>query len=261
MLSGVGELGIFTLDQTSKTLGQEIFFPGQFFNFVYAGESQKKEAKAWVGGRRKTVSSAVGDESYTLTLSFQYLDWNHLGFAYDELPQTSSNVVLPITKSAVIPSASAYEIEDDDIVSGNASSVKAYIPQRGSWGEAGHRERVGSAPSAGQFQADGTNNKLIFNIADAGATVQYTVAKTYTTIDSIGYEATADDWGKLSFLGKGYGPEFPNGIIIYLPSITRASIVSMDTSQDVPEFSIEFTGNVPAGRRTPHQYFNLASAT
>jgi hypothetical protein len=261
MLSGVGELGIFTLNQASKTLGQEIFFPGQFFNFVYAGESQKKEAKAWVAGRRKTVSSAVGDESYTLTLSFQYLDWNHLGFAYDELPQTSSNVVLPITKSATIPSSSPYEIVDADITVGNATSIKAYASQRGSWGEAGHRKRVTGSPAAKQFQVDTTNDKLIFHSSDAGATVQYSIAKTYSSIDSIGYESAADDWGKLSFLGKGYGPEFPNGIIIYLPSITRASIVSMDTSQDVPEFSIEFTGNVPAGKRTPHQYFNLASAT
>jgi hypothetical protein len=261
MLSGVGELGIFTLDQTTKTLGQDIFFPGLFYNFVYAGEAQNAKAKAWISGKRKNVASAVTEENYTLTLSFQYLDWFHLGFGYDELPQTSTNVSLPIVKTATVPSSSPYEISDTDITVGNGSSIKAYLPQRGSWGEAGYRKRVGAAPAAKQFQVDTTNKKLIFHSSDAGATVQYVIPKTYTTIETIGYENTADSFGKLSFLGKGYGPEFPNGIMIYLPNITRSSIVSIDTSSDVPEFSIDFDANVPAGKRTPHQYFNLASAT
>lgn len=260
MLAGVGELGIFTLDQTTKTLGQEIFFPGQFFNFSYEGEAESKEAKAWVAGRRKTVSSAVGDETYTLTLSFQYLDWLHLGFAYDEIPKTSSNVTIPIIKSATIPTSTPYEIVDADITVENSTSIKAYIPQRGSWGEAGYRKRVGAAPAAKEFQVDTANDKLVFHSSDAGAVVQYSILKTYSTIDSIGYESEADSFGKLSFLGKGYGPEFPNGIIIYLPSITRSSIVSM-TTDDVPEFEIQFSVNVPPGKRTPHQFFNLASAT
>ncbi|WP_016949766.1 hypothetical protein [Anabaena sp. PCC 7108] len=260
MLSGAGELGIFTLDQATKTLGQEIFFPGLFYNFVYAGESQSKKAKAWISGKRKNVSSAVGEETQTLTLSFQYLDWFHLGFAYDELPQTSSNVQLPIVKTATVPSTTPFEIGDTDITVNNESSVKAYLPARGSWGEAGYRKRVTAAPVAKQFKVDSTAKKLIFHESDAGATVQYTILKSYTSIESIGYENSADSFGKLSFIGKGYGPEFPNGIMIYLPNITRSSIVSMDTSSDVPEFSIDFDANVPPGKRTPHQYFNLASA-
>ncbi|MBD2628488.1 hypothetical protein [Trichormus variabilis] len=260
MLSGVGELGIFTLDQATKALGQDIFFPGLFYNFVYAGEAQSKKAKAWISGKRKNVSSAVGEETQTLKLSFQYLDWFHLGFAYDELPQTSNDVQLPIIKTVTVPSTTPYEVADNDITTGNAANLKAYLPARGAWGEAGYRKRVTAAPAAKQFQVDTTNKKLIFHNSDAGATVQYAIMKTYASIDSIGYENSADSFGKLSFLGKGYGPEFPNGIMIYLPNITRSSIVSMDTSSDVPEFSIDFDANVPPGKRTPHQYFNLASA-
>jgi hypothetical protein len=261
MLSGVGELGIFTLDQATKTLGQDIFFPGLFYNFVYAGEAQNAKAKAWISGKRKNVASAVTEEAYALTLSFQYLDWFHLGFAYDELPQTSSNVQMPIVKTATVPISSPYEISDADISAGNASNIKVYVPQRGTWGEANYRKRVTAAPAAKQFQVDDTNDKLIFHSSDAGATIQYAILKTYTSVESIGYENTADSFGKLSFVGKGYGPEFPNGIMIYLPNITRSSIVNMDTSSDVPEFSIDFDANVPPGKRTPHQYFNLASAT
>jgi hypothetical protein len=260
MLSGVGQLGIFTLDQASKALGQDVFFPGQFVDFRYDGESQKKEAKAWVSGVKKTVSSAVGEETYTLKLAFEYLDWAHLGFAYDEIAQVSQNVVLPIFKTATVPVSTAYEIADNDITTTNGNSIKVYVPNRGAWGEAGFRKRTSNNPSAKEFKVDTTAKKLIFHASDAGATIQYSINQTYASVESIGYEATADSFGKLSFIGKGYGPEFPSGIIIYLPSITRSSIVSMNTD-DVPKFEIEFSCNVPAGKRTPHQYFNLATAT
>lgn len=263
MLSGVGELGIFTIDQSTKTLGQEIFFPGLFFNFIYAGEAESKKAKAWIGGKRRNVASAVGEEAYTLTLSFQYLDWFHLGFAYDELPQRSTDIQLPITKTATVPTTAPYEITDNDISSANAANIKVYMPARGTWGEAGFRKQVtgATAVAAKQFKVDTTNKKISFHSSDAGATIQYVIITSYASMETIGYENTADAFGKLSFVGKGYGPEFPDGIMIYLPNITRSTIPSMDTSQDVPEFSIEFDANVPPGKRTPHQYFNLATAT
>jgi hypothetical protein len=257
MLSGVGQLAIVTRSLDSTSLGQNIFFPGQFFKFDYNIESQVKEAKAWVNGRQMTVSSAIGSETYTLALSFQYLDWSHLGFAYDEIPQQSSNVKLPITKSVILPTTGPFEITDTDISSANANTIKAYVSQRGSWGEAGYRTSISTGlPTPGQFIVDTTNKKITFNANDGGAPIQYIIEKTFASLPSIGYEASANGYGSLSFVGKGYGPEFPNGIYINIPSLTRKKSPSL-TTENVPEFQMEFGANVVPGKRSPHQFFLL----
>lgn len=261
MLSGVGQLFVLTQDlDANSILGENIFFPGQFVDFNYEGNAETKKAKAWIDGKRKNVASATGEEEYTLTLSFEYLDWFHMGFAYDEMPQTSSNVTLPIIKKGTVPSTAPYEITDADITATTEASVQVYISSRGSWGEAGPRRKGTTTPNAGEFVADGAATKLIFDASDAGAPVQYIVNKTYATIESIGHEISADNFGKLAFLGDGYGPEFPSRVRIYLPNLTRSSIPSLVTD-DVPKFEIQFEANVPAGSRTPHRIYNLATAT
>ncbi len=257
MLSGVGQLAIITRSLNATGFAQNIMFPGQFYNFDYNIESQVKEAKAWVNGKRVTVSSAIGEETYTLALSFQYLDWSHLGFAYDEIPQNSSNVKLPIMKSVVVPTTAPFEIPDIDISTANAVSVKAYVSQRGNWGEAGYRKQSATAtPAVKEFAVDTTAKKLIFNATDSGAPVQYFVEKTFSTLPSIGYETNAYGFGSLSFVGVGRGPEFPNGVFINIPSATRKKAPSLTTG-DVPEFQLEFGVNVLPGNRSPHQFFLL----
>jgi len=257
MLSGVGRLAVVTRDLTASTLGQNFFFPGLFFNFEYNLESQVKEAKAWIGGKKMIVSSGIGEETYTLPLSFQYLDWMHLGFAYNEIPQQSSNVSLPILKDSTIPTVSPFEVADSSIASTNAGSIMGYVTKRGAWGEAGYRKLASSTtPSMGEFAVDATAKKLIFHSSDAGAPFSYLINKTYSSLPSIGYESEATNFGSLSFIGRGYGPEFPQGIFIYIPQINRIKAPSMKTG-DVPEFQMEFACATPAGKRVPHQFFLL----
>jgi hypothetical protein len=257
MLSGVGQLAIITRSLDATSFNQNIFFPGQFFNFDYNIDSQVKEAKAWSNGKRVTVSSAVGEETYTLALSFQYLDWFHLGFAYDEIPQKSTNIKLPILKSVILPSTAPFEITDTDISTTNGSGTMAYVSQRGNWGEAGYRKlSAGAVPAVGEFAVNTADKKLIFNAADAGAPVQYFIQKTFASLPSIGYETVANGFGSLSFVGIGRGPEFPNGVYINIPSATRKKSPSLATG-DVPEFQLEFGVNVLPGNRSPHQFFLL----
>jgi len=264
MLSGVGQLFAETQDlDADSILGQNVFFPGQFVDFNYEGQAEVKKAKAWVAGKRKVVASATGAEEYELTLSFEYLDWMHMGFAYDEIPQQSSNVTLPILKKGRVPTSAPYKITDADITPATASSVKAYVSERGSWGEAGFRKVVAlSPPGAGEFFVDTASSAhdVIFHSSDAGAPVQYIVNKSYATIESIGHEVVADSFGTLSFIGDGYGPEFPKRVRLYLPNITRISIPKLNTD-NVPKFEIKFTANVPASDRSPHKIYNLATAT
>ncbi len=257
MLSGVGQLAVITKNLNATAFGQNIFFPGLFVDFQYNLETTSKEAKAWIEGRKKTVASAIGEETYTLTLSYEYLDWSHLGFAYDEIPQSSSNVPLPIIKTGTVPSSAPYEVADAEISVTNGSSIKIHISERGGWGEAGYRKKAATlTPASGEFAVDTTAKKLIFHSSDAGAPFQYVIEKTYTSLPSIGYEATANSYGALSFIGKGYGPQFANGVYIYLPTITRQKAPSLQTN-DVPVFEMEFGCAVPAGKRVPHQFFLL----
>ena len=260
MLSGFGQLRLITKDLNEGIWGQNILFPGQFVDFSFESDTAKKEAKAWVEGRKKVVASAPGEESNSLKLAHEFLDWDHLGFAYDELPQVSSNVPSPIWKTGTVPASAPYEVTDADITASTASGVLVYITSRGTWGEAGPAKKGTTNPNAGEFVADGANTKLIFHESYAGATFTYQVWKTNATIETIGREDTADSYGRMEFWGKGYGPFFPNGIDLHFHDITRAGTPSI-TSDDVPKFEIEFTANTPPGKRTPYEFLNPATAT
>lgn len=247
MLSGVGRLAVLTQDLEDNVFtGGNIMLPGRFVDFTYTGESTQKQARAWTDGKLKVVSSAVGDESYSLTLAFEYLDWSHLGFAMDELPQVSSGVKVPIMKSGIANASGV--ITDAEIVN---DEVRAYVSARGSWGEARYLKTTEFSVGTGTLTTSATF---------AGAPIEYVFNKTYANIESIGHEAVSTGYGKLAFVGMGYGPEFPKGVQIYLPSITRSSIPSIQT-QDVPRFEINFSVNVPAGARVPHKFYNVATAT
>jgi len=247
MLSGVGRLAVITRDLGESTFtGGNIMLPGKFIDFNYQGNSTTKEASAWVDGKVKVVSSAVGNESYTLTLAFEYLDWSHLGFALDEMPQESASVVVPILKSGTANGSGV--VTDADLTSG--ANVKAYVSVRGTWGEARFLKATEFTVGAGTLTTSATF---------AGAVLEYLIEKTYSSIESIGHATEATSYGKLSFVGRGYGPEFPQGILISIPDITRSSIPSI-ASQDVPRFEINFSANVPPGSRTPHRFYNLATA-
>lgn len=247
MMSGVGQLAVITrnLTETDITEGN-ILFPGKFVEFTYTGNSTPKEAKAWsYDGKLKTVSSAIGQESYILTLAFQYLDWSHLGFGLDEMPQTSISVTVPVMKNAEADSAGT--ITDADIP---ATEVKVYVSSRGEWGEARYLKASEFTANAGSIQT---------SAAFAKAPMEYTFERAYNSIQSIGHESEATSYGKLSFIGMIHGPEFPNGVIMHLPDITRQSIPSIQTG-DVPRFEIQFAANVPSGSRVPHRFYNVATA-
>lgn len=252
MLSGVGQLRVVTktLDQTPY--GQNIFFPGLFVDFSYEIEIDTKKARAWIDGRKKVVSSARGDEDNTVKLAFEFLNWDHLAFAEDEIPQNVDRSI-PLWKSTTVQPDGI--IEDTDLMADNASTVLVYLNSAGSWGQA-RPLKVGAMDD---FQVDHVAQTIAVDTGFAGASVTYQIYKDYTGLPSLGAADEAVSYGNLEFWGKGYGPEFPNGILIHLHDITRTTQPSLVTD-DVPKFEIEFTANTPPGKRKPHEYFRLPSA-
>ncbi len=241
MLSGVGSLCLRTKDFEDNNF----IFPGRFVNFSFTQDSSSKEAQGWVNGQLQVLSSAIASVTNTLTLDLDYIDWSGLGWAFDEVPSVSSNVVVPFTKAAIANGSGV--ISDADITS--STVVYAYVSSRGSWGEAK------AIPEASITTGTGT---ITLGATYANAPITYHYDKTLASVETIGVESNSQKYGKLSFSGVGYGSEFPDGIIIVLPDITRKSSPSLETS-DVPRLTVEYSANVPAGRPSAIQYYNLAT--
>lgn len=240
MLSGVGSLCLTTLDYEANNF----IFPGQFVEFSITADVSSKEALAWVKGKKQVVSSDVDTEKYTLTLTSEYVDWPTLGWAFDEVPSVSSNALVPITKAAVTDSSGV--INDSDIPAG--TDVFCYVSSRGSWGEAHAIDPSKVSASAGSITLSEYPN----------APITYHFEKSYANIETIGVETDAQQYGKLAFSGIGYGPEFPQGIVIVVPEVTRNSSPSLATD-DVPRFTVEYSANVPTGFTKPFRFYNLAT--
>lgn len=244
MLSGVGSLCLKTKDYDDKNF----IFPGQFVQFSLEAAASSKKALAWVNGRKQPVSSAVDTEEFKLTISSEYVDWSTLGWAFDEVPRASTNVLVPFTKAAVADDSGV--ISDPDIQS--SDKVFCYVSSKGSWGEAQAIDSSVVTVNAGSI---GVSAKY------ANAPITYHYDKSIGNIQTIGVETdNITQYGKLAFSGVAYGPEFTQGVIIVVPDITRESTPSF-TTDDVPRFTVEYSANVPAGFKKPFQLYNLATVS
>ena len=243
MLSGVGGLCLKTKDYDASNF----IFPGKFVTFNISSDTTTKEAFAWEGFSKQVVSSAIDTKSYTLTISSDYVDWATLGWAFDEVPTVSSNKSVPVTKAAVTDSSGV--ISDTGIT--GSEDVFCFVSSRGTWGEA-------HAISPGDVTVGA--GTITLAAAYVNAPVTYHYDKSYASIETIGVESSVTQYGKLAFSGVGAGPEFPEGVIIVVPEITRKSDPSL-TTDDVPRLTVEYSANVPSGFNKPFQFYNLATAS
>lgn len=239
MLSGVGGLCIRTLDYKDTNF----IFPGDFVEFQLNISSTSKEASAWVAGRKVVKSSAVASEEATLTLSSEFVNWATLSWAFDEIPDVSSNQLVPITKATNADSDG--NISDPDIPSG--TRVYCYVNSSGSWG---------LAQAIPASEVTSSSGSISLGSKYKNAPISYHYEKTVSSIQTIGVNPEALSYGKLSFSGIAYGPEFIDGVIIVVPELTRKSTPSL-TTDDVPKFTVEYSANVPTGSTKPFRLYNL----
>lgn len=241
MLSGVGNLCLRTRDY-----GVDDFtYPAAFVGFRINTDIQSKEAKGWVEGQIQTLASAIASTAYTLVLDTEFIDWNTLGWAFDEVPQKATNAAIPYTKAAVASGAGV--INDPQIKTG--MKVFCYVSGRGPWGEAKPIPKASVTVAAGS---------ITLGVGFAGAPITYHFEDTASEVETIGLLPGGQSYGTLSFSGVGYGPMFPKGIIISIPSINRKSSPSLETA-DVPKLTVEYGINIPSGSTKPFRFYNLAS--
>ena len=103
---------------------------------------------------------------------------------------------------------------------------------------------------------------MTFNASQAGATVEYVVDKTYTSIEAIGVADDVDFLTNLAFTGLiASTPDGVEGYQIVVPQLERITTPTITLSGDVAEISIEYRAIVPPGKRKPFELYRLSTAT
>lgn len=248
---GWGDAYIKTKNVITGMGGETVILVFEGSSLSLEQSSTDIEAKSWQKGQLKTKRSAVGEVTYTLAMATQFANWQHLGFALDEFASTSSNVVIPILKSGIVPLTSPYEISDAAITVDNAALVQAQVTERGTWGEAQY------LPT----QATATAGKLTLTSAFAGAPISYTVPVSYAgTVETLGVNPNAERYGALELWFKVYGDaDYPKGLWFNFPLITRKGLPNLNFSDSPVTLEMSFGAGVPSGSDTPYRIYNPAT--
>lgn len=255
MLFGAGSLAVISKDLDPNSLrGQELVFPTCIASFELSVDTNLAEARCLIEGKRQITAARITEEVATLTLTFERAGWTELGFAYDELPQTSSGITLPQVKTAIVDSSN--QIVDAEITVADDVTVLAY--------EASPTARFllrvdnPAVPTAGEYRVD--IGLLQLPVGSEGQVVSYVVNKTYTSIETIGEESTFDSFQRLIFTGLVYTTEDSVPLQIVVPELSRVSTPSFSINGDLTELVIEFRASVPAGERRPFKLYRLQGA-
>lgn len=252
MLYGAGSLFVRTSDLSPTSLrGENLVHPLCIAGFELTFDDSLAEAKCLVDGRKQISAAAITETIASMKLTFEFVDWTILQLAFDELAQSTSTIVLPVLKTATVNSSN--EVVDTELTSATGVYVYRKTPQPGKYYEI----ITTGTPTADQAKVDTAATKLVFASSEAGAVVQYTVNKTYTTIESIGKESTYDKFGKLSFSGIISGTEFSTGMQIVVPQLSRVSTPALTITGELARLEIDFRASVAPGFRSVFQLYNL----
>ena len=257
-LFGFGDAYLKTKNAPNANIPQNILvFEGSGLEF--ASDVSEIEAKSYSKGVLKTKRTAIGEETNTLTLTTQFLDWSHLQFVHDEYASTSNDIRVPVLKTATVPESAPYAIDDPALTS--ADDVYVYIGERGDWGEAGYIETNTTAATADTVYVDTTNSQLVFNASYAGAPVGYTTPNTYTTVETIGLETEVGRFGALELYFKSFNSQdYPDGLWFHFPTLTRKGKPSINFADSPIQVSLEFGVATPTGRSLPYEIININTA-
>lgn len=262
MLSGIGDMYVRTTALSGGTLAQKMI-PLFLFQFEFAQEAEQKEAQGFVSGKLVTKSTAEGSVTSTVRISTQYVDWMQLGLALNQFPRVLTSETVTTLKTATVPTSSPYEIADTAITTGNTNFIFVTIaePDTNNQPRTLTRAATPASPATGEVGVDTTNNKLVFNAAQAGAAIAYTVPSTLATVQGYGGSGNLSTIGNIEFWGKIYSPTASQGMLIYFPNLQRSTRPTLTLSNDVPTLECEYGAIAPSGWTEPYKILNLNTAT
>lgn len=258
MLYGAGALFVQSQELDANTLrGENLIHPLSIASFSLAFETNNIEAKALIDGKRQIVAAAISEDIATLTLTFEYADWNTLSLAYDELSGTSTSITMPQlrSKTAVDDGVDSADVTDADIVGTEVvgEDILVYVASKGAWGGRKYLTAAEVNVAAGKLELAQTYD---------GAIIQYSLPITYSSIETIGVESTYDKFGKLRFQGVVAGTEFGNkGMGIIVPELYLISTPELTINGDLSTLELSYRAAVPPGKRRAFELYRLDGAT
>jgi hypothetical protein len=248
LISGAGRFDFTNLNSSLP----EFFFV-EPVEFKINGDSKKVESRKLVEGKNVRAGSKILQEDYTMTVTIEAASYTAMQVALGK-KSAKVDAALPEVRYKAVPTTGAFEFVDADL--GAALGVQAFVTEAGAWGDEGPLTLLATGtPATGQFRVDGTNNKLIFNAAQAGAPIAYRLIKSYLQIDSIGVDATAKALTQFSFSGLGYTDtgEFYKVVV---PKMNLAKVPSL-AFDEVTKFELEYDLAVASGFSTAYQMYRM----
>jgi hypothetical protein len=245
LYSGFGK--IVLLDRNTAIPG---FLLAELIAFKVNTNSSEIVSYKMVCGRKVPAGAKQGLVERTCQITIEAVNRAALELALGVRSAISASLDLVELRYKRVPLSGAFEIVDLDI--GTALGVQAYVVEKGVWGDAGSLTLLASgSPATGQFKVDGTNNKIVFNAAQAGATIAYALIKNYTGLRTIGKEQGAAQLNNIKLEGLLFtdsGAEFTK---IVIPSMSGTKAPSLDFGEKL-SLEIEYRMLVAQGEESDH---------
>ena len=198
-----------------------------------------------VNGKKVVAGAKQLQDENTAVIQIEAASWEAMEIAFGLESAESASLDLWEMRTKTIPTSGAAEITDADIAT--ALGVQAVVVESGSWGNSGALTLIASgSPAAGQYRVDATNSKILFNAAQAGATIAYPLIKNYTTLRTIGKESTAARLNNVGFEALVYSESNQNYKLV-VPKMIRTKSVSLDLGEK-SVFELEYRLVVAAGQ-------------
>jgi hypothetical protein len=242
LLSGFGRIVLLSL---SPTIPELVFAEPLMFK-VNTNSSEIVSYKM-VNGRKVVAGAKRGLQERTAQVQIEAASRGALELALGVRSAITASLNLVELRTKTVPKIAPFEITDTDI--GASLGMQATVLEKGSWGDAGNLTLLATGtPATGQFKVDGTNSKLIFNSAQAGATIAYTLIKNYTALRTLGKEQSAAQLNTIGFEGLAYTENDGEAMKITIPKMISTKLPSFDfgekTTLDIEYRMVVATGEV-----------------
>lgn len=234
--------------------------------------TQPTEVKARCRNRKTgllvTKRTGLSEIVHTVTLTLEHTDWKHMGFLHDEIP-VSTATSINRNKDVIVPSdqTTPFEVTDADITATNAAGIRAYVSEKGVWGDAMYLKRTADNTTAPadktKFQVDDTNSKLVFHQDLAGARILYKLDEPYSAIETIGVAETWQAFGNIEMWFTAYGKDdFEEGLVYHFPEMVRTAAPPVFNYDSSPvTVTVTFEANSANGRNFAYEIYNPELAT
>ena len=180
-----------------------------------------------VSGRKVVAGAKEGMVERTAAIQIEAASRGALELALGVRSAITSSLDLVELRTKIVPKVAPFEITDADI--GSSLGMQVSVVEKGSWGDAGNLTLLATgAPATGQFRPDSASNKLIFNAAQAGATVVYTLIKNYAGLRTLGKEQGAAQLNTIGFEGLINTENDAETSKVVIPKMIRTKSTSLD---------------------------------